>query len=333
MPLYGNKRLDERKGLDYKKHYIGDFTQDREDIPKSCSGFCLEWIRRIKTGRFKSGESVFLLDSNAGLKRKSRLQMAIDTHGIYQTVRGQTWQRILSMEKDAAFLDKVKKKYDVDLSTSLKPEWKAKLIAATNDPASYDAIYSDVDWDFMDVRKGIELMKAHHAALATNVHMQFKKNWEEKVLKTKTREVPQQFKNPLTGAVHTLPLKKTETYQEKPVNNFSGITVKETDFFNTDITNREFFTGPLLFQKFLGDKIKKLTPNEAAMLSWKGMSKVGHDIAFFFDGASYYFLDPNFGEFVFMPGEIDSDLKSIFVEIFDNFYQKQIYMCEWIVFV
>lgn len=68
------------------------------------------------------------------------------------------------------------------------------------------------------------------------------------------------------------------------------------------------------------------------MLSWKGLSKVGHDVAFHFDGVTYYFLEPNFGEFLFAPGEIDSDLKNIFTEIFDNFYSKQIYMCEWIVF-
>jgi hypothetical protein len=334
MPEYVNKHLEGRKGLAYKKHYIGDFTQDREDIPKSCSGFCLEWIRRIKTGKFKTGESVFLLDGNNPAKRSSRLRKAVDTHGIYQTVRQQTWQQILSVEKDVAFIDIAKKKHKVDLSTLPKPGWKEKLTTATGDLKAYDAVLGELDLDFMDVQKGIELMRANHAVLARNVHVQFRQDWEEKTLITKFRAVPQQMKNPITGAVYTLPLKKTETYQEKRTDNFSGIQIKETDFFNTDPTpgKSEFFNGALLFQKFLGDKIKKLQPNESAMLSWKGLSKVGHDVAFHYDGVTYYFLDPNFGEFLFAPGEIDSDLKNLFIEIFDNFYQKQIYMCEWICF-
>lgn len=331
MPGFVNKHLEERKDLDYKKHYIGDFNQDRDDIKSSCSGFCLDWIRRIKTGKFKAGESVFLHNYNFGAKQRTRLRKVADTHGIYQTVRSQIWNEITTFERDLRFVEIAQKRHKVDLSRSHKTDWKDVLFQATKDAKIYDEIEGEIDLDLWAVNTQMELMKKYRASMATSVHKQFQKDWEEKILITKTREVPQQVKNPITGAVYTLPIKKKETYQEKRTDNFNGIQFKDIDFFNTD-PMKEFFNGSMLFQKFLGDHIKKLQPNEAAILSWKGLNKIGHDVAFFFDGASYYFLEPNFGEFLFAPGEIDSDLKNIFIEIFNNFYQKKIYMCEWICF-
>jgi hypothetical protein len=326
MPTFSNSILNNLINVTYKANYIGDLTQPTS----TCMGMCLDWIRRIKTGKFTPGQSIFGHGDPSGSKRANRLKKIADTHQIRSNIAGQFFKTAVSREEKDLIVKFALEDFNVNLKGTPENKWDDKIFTDTGMNTklnAYETILTKVDAEIKKSSYQMSVLRKHSASIENLTYQQFQKDWEAQMLKQKSMQVPvrKDVMLPFTKkVVYTTTENKTVNYTEKRTHNFNSIKIASQFVYASSSAS---YDGTGLFQDSLSGDIKKLSPKEGAILSLgKDLGQgVGHDLAFYNDGKSTYFFDPNLGEFLFDNSKIDSDFKNLFIGVFDIVYKSKLY--------
>ncbi len=325
MPTFKNQNLEKLLNVTYKSNYISDFSQSgRSDTGSGvCMGMCLDWIRRIKNAKFKTGESIYSYKDSNGLKKEKRIKKIIETHNIRSGISKPYIKNIFDNEENDLIVKITWSDYKVDISNTPKKDWDDKIFIETKmDHKAYENIIDKYLKIIQQPDYGLKVIKKHSAGIAKTVYQQFQQDWENQMLKHKSIQVPvsKNITIPFTNKVlFTTTVNTTVNYTEKRKANFNSIKIA-SQF--VDASSSSCYDGNGLFQGFVSGCAHKLNTNDTAILSLGKDKESGHDVAFYNDGNSLYYFDPNLGEFLFDIGKIDSDFKNVFIGVFDIVYKN-----------
>ena len=272
-----------------------------EDSPAVCMGMCLDWIRRILTGKakFDQGGSAVLGPKDGKGKDASRFKKVIQTHGIYNRVQKEVVAEVRLKRLQQAVLTRVLpsiQKLDVALAGVKTLEQAQKAIEALYSVDSDGAIdyamkvqdefekilvvYSEecqqlgqkkpTGRDTLELR--IELQNAIHERFATE--------WTEKLPKS-----------------HML-------FSSKPrTNNFQKTRIRR---ITSPLISDDGPLFPSQVLAYVEMQLGCLRGGGCAVMSIAPVDGSGHDVAFHRTSNKdvLYYFDPNLGEFRFQMNEL-----------------------------
>jgi len=233
----------------FKTYMVGQWSQaGRPETGNGvCMGMCLDWIRRILTGKARlgtKGSAFFNPGVDAKKKDKSRIKKVIETHGIYARVQkevvGGRWQQLQKERALKAVLPRVRgldsALAGVDTLEQAQKEIDDKIFNVDIDRGfavqqKYEALleeYFQITAQHPTGSEALELRLQHQQ----DILQQFSTAWTKELPKASSRFVPVSWSSK----------PRTHGYQNIRVRRVGPLIAANQDGLGAELTANDFLT-------------------------------------------------------------------------------------------